>query len=254
MFYEQIHSSRHNYFMLSKNIGIDFSFPLHLHDNYEFIYVEEGVLRVGIGDASFEVSAGEGAWILPHQPHKFETPQHSRCWVMIFSSDHVPELKKMTANQNPYHPVIAVDIGGLYKKLQAAQNNPLRLRSILYALAATYCEGEKAPQLAAMDSHLIGKIVSYIDNHYTEPITLEEMSHALGYSYRYMSGVVNRFFNQPFPSIINRYRINYACDLLLNTDKDITEIALLCGFGSMRNFNRNFKSVMGVAPRLYRKK
>ena len=253
MFYEQMHSSTHHYFLLSQTISDDFSFPMHLHPNYEFMYVEEGVLRVGIGNVSFDVSAGEGALILPHQPHRFETPTHSRCRLIIFSSDYVPELKKITAEQNLYHPVISVNMPDFFEKLYVAQDNPLRLRSILYELAAKYCEGEKAPQLADESGDLIGKIVSYINAHYTEAITLEEMSHALGYSYRYMSGIVNRFFNQPFPTVINRYRINYACDLLLNTDKDITEIALLCGFGSVRNFNRGFKAIMGSAPRLYRK-
>ena len=134
----------------------------------------------------------------------------------------------------------------------SAEKNKLRIRSILYELAAQYFEGESAPYLVMDDSALVCRVVEYIDNHYMEPMTLEDLSTALGYSYRYMSGVVNRFFKLPLPRVVNRYRVNYACDLLTNTNTEITQIALICGFGSMRSFNRNFKAVVGISPREYR--
>ena len=55
MFYEQIHSSDKDYFWKSQNINHDFVFPLHLHQNYEFIYVEEGEMTVRICDKEFSV-------------------------------------------------------------------------------------------------------------------------------------------------------------------------------------------------------
>jgi len=140
----------------------------------------------------------------------------------------------------------------LKDRLCNVQDRPLRIRSALYELAALYCEGEEAPEVAGEDGALVCRVVEYIDSHYTEDITLEKIARTLGYSYRYMSGVINRFFGQPLPKVINRYRVNYACDLLLNTEEEITGISLLCGFGSVRNFNRNFKAVMGVSPREYR--
>jgi AraC-like DNA-binding protein len=78
------------------------------------------------------------------------------------------------------------------------------------------------------------------------------MSSDLGYNYRYVSGVVNKFFRLSFLGVVNRYRVNYACDLLVNTEKGITEISMICGFESTRSFNRNFRSITGVSPRDYR--
>lgn len=44
----------------------------------------------------------------------------------------------------------------------------------------------------------------------------------------------------------------HAADLLLTTDKRITEIAGLAGFAEISTFNRAFRSVMGIAPTEYR--
>ena len=251
MFYETKHSSKSNYVVFFKHPSINFDFPLHLHENYEFLYVEEGQMRVTVHHCEFDVCGGEGVLILPNQPHGFSTPEYCKSWIIIFSSDHIPELKRITAEQGLFHPVIRPGIDGLHGRLCDVEQDPLRLRSILYELAACYCDGEPAPQLAVKDRSLICKIVEYIDHHYTEEISLEQMSKALGYHYRYMSVMVNQFFHLPFPKVINRYRVNLACDLLAHSDKDITQIAYLCGFGSLRNFNRNFKVIMGITPREY---
>jgi len=252
MYYEQVRSSKSNYLKISPQVSENFVFPLHLHDSYEFICVEDGSLRVEINGFAFDVTKGYGALILPNQPHEFSTPEYSKSWLVIFSPDHIPEMKKLTSSKKPFCPVIKAENDRLRDDLLRAEKNPLRVRSILYELAARYFEGESAPQLAMDDGALVCRVVEYIDAHYKDPMTLEDMSTALGYSYRYMSGVVNRFFKQPLPKVVNRYRVNFACDLLANTDTEITQIALACGFGSMRSFNRNFKSVMEISPREYR--
>ena len=57
---------------------------------------------------------------------------------------------------------------------------------------------------------------------------------------------------KPFDSV--EYRINESVYILKNTNKKIIDIALDCGFNSLRTFNRNFKEVYGMTPNEYRKK
>ncbi len=233
---------------------INFAYPLHLHRTYEFICITEGVMRVEINGHEFDVRAGEGALILPNQPHAFSSPEQSCCWLAFFSSDHVPELKRITAESGLFHPVIKVPSADLHEQMLRLTESPLRLHAILYELAARYTEGESAPHLAVKNGDPVCRVVEYIDTHFSEAMTLEKMAKDLGYSYRYMSGVVNRFFKMPLPKVINRYRVNLACKLLRDTEDEITAIALRCGFGSMRNFNRSFKQLTGGSPREYRGK
>ena len=252
MFYEQIHSSDNDYFWMTPDINSDFVFPLHLHQNYEFIYVEEGEMTVRICDKEFTVRNGEGALIHPNQPHAFSTALHSKSWVVVFSHDHIPELRRAVHTDGAHHPVITLHDGALNRKIENAKNDPFRRRSILYLIAALYLENEKIEGLDIDSNSLVRKIADYLDLHYTEPITLEKMSNDLGYNYRYVSGVVNKFYRLSFLGVVNRYRVNYACDLLVNSEKGITEISMICGFESTRSFNRNFRSVMGTSPREYR--
>lgn len=55
-----------------------------------------------------------------------------------------------------------------------------------------------------------------------------------------------------FASFVNKYRIQFACELLKNSDEDVTQIAMKCGFSTIRNFNRVFKNEMGQTPKDYR--
>lgn len=52
---------------------------------------------------------------------------------------------------------------------------------------------------------------------------------------------------------IQQYRVNAAAQLLLETDRPITEIGLDAGFASPNYFNKAFKDQMGVSPRQFRK-
>ena len=53
---------------------------------------------------------------------------------------------------------------------------------------------------------------------------------------------------------LNRTRISRAMELLRNTDKSITEIAMECGFSNLTHFNRMFRKFAAESPRNYRKK
>ena len=250
MYYEKHPSSDNGFIFMMPNMHIDFTWPLHIHKNYEFIFVEEGDLIAEINGFEYKLCKGEGAFILSNQPHRYTTPKHSKSWTVIFSPDVIPELKQIV-KKCPFSPIIRLNNPDIRAKLLKYNNNPLRMRSILYDLAAIYCEGVSAPHLISDDGDVTIKIIQYISDHYAEPLTLKEISHSLGYNYRYISGIVNKLYKMPFPSIINSHRIHRSCALLDKGENSITEISMLCGFGSTRSFNRNFKSIMGITPKEY---
>ena len=55
-----------------------------------------------------------------------------------------------------------------------------------------------------------------------------------------------------FRKYLNLYRTEQACNLLRTTQKDISDIALDCGFQTLRSFNRAFKAATGLTPTQYR--
>ena len=62
----------------------------------------------------------------------------------------------------------------------------------------------------------------------------------------------NDNFGMNFSSYVNNYRVQLVKEYLLKTDLDITQISTMCGFGTIRNFNRIFKSICGLSPSEYR--
>lgn len=254
MYYENHPCSDNGFIYPSPDIHVNFTYPLHVHKNYEFIYVEEGTLFAEIGGSVQQLSAGDGALVLSNQPHSYTTPEHSKSWTLIFSPDLIPELKQIIAKKGPLSPIIHLNDPTVREMCLKNKNNVLQMRAFLYGLASTYCAGEPAPHLVSEDSDAAMKIIQYVCDHYSEPLTLEEISRTLGYNYRYLSGLINKFYNQPFSAIINRHRIYRARALLEKGEDSITDIAMLCGFGSTRSFNRNFKLVLGITPKEYKQK
>jgi AraC-like DNA-binding protein len=95
-------------------------------------------------------------------------------------------------------------------------------------------------------------VYSYIRENYFKPISLEAIS-----KIAHMSPIgFSRFFKQNcgagFIEYVNRVRTNKACYLLRETEYQIRDIALECGFESISNFNKQFRKTEGISPRDYR--
>jgi AraC-like DNA-binding protein len=93
---------------------------------------------------------------------------------------------------------------------------------------------------------------TYIRENYFRPISLETISRVTK-----MNPVAfSRFFKENcgtgFVEYLNRTRTNKACYLLKETDFQVQEIALECGFGSISNFNKQFRKSEGISPKSYR--
>ena len=97
----------------------------------------------------------------------------------------------------------------------------------------------------------LGEVLSHLEQHYMEPLTLDDLAHRAHLSRRQL----NRAFrnvtgNSPMDYLI-RLRINRACELLRLRQLNITEISLKVGFNDSNYFTRQFRRVMNGSPRTY---
>lgn len=97
------------------------------------------------------------------------------------------------------------------------------------------------------------RVTNYIDEHYTESISLDEVASQTGISRYYVSHLFKELMNTTFVGYVNELRLNRAAMLLVTTDKPIIEIASISGFNNLSNFNRAFKMHFGKTPSAYRK-
>lgn len=97
------------------------------------------------------------------------------------------------------------------------------------------------------------EIDNYIQNHYLEKITLDDLCLRFGLSKYHFIRVFKKYKNlSPYDYIIF-LRLNYAKILLVNSDKAIEEIALITNYDSSTSFIRAFKKATGLTPSILRK-
>ncbi len=102
--------------------------------------------------------------------------------------------------------------------------------------------------------HSVKKAIAYIEEKFSEPITLLEMSHVCGLSPKYFERIFKEMTGKPPMRYLNAYRVYKACTRLRMTDDPVTEIAYDCGFGDLSYFIKQFKAVYGLSPAAFRKK
>lgn len=93
--------------------------------------------------------------------------------------------------------------------------------------------------------------VAYIENHFSQPITMEELSHTSGYSDRQLIRIFQSAFGMTPSAYVTKLRLQKAKQLLESTDLSIGEVAWSCGFDDPNYFSRFFRKNTGASPKEY---
>lgn len=101
----------------------------------------------------------------------------------------------------------------------------------------------------------IHKVQDYIEQHIGQPLSIEELASAAGFSKYHFSRIFQGMLHEPLAHYVNRIRMERALFLLAHrADKNMTDIAYELGLSDSAVFSRAFKNYYGVSPREYRKK
>ena len=98
------------------------------------------------------------------------------------------------------------------------------------------------------------KIDRYLECHYYNKVSLEEISKSVGMSRTYFSIFFKTHYKEGFSDYLTRLRVEKASVLLLHTDKSLPAIAAETGFKTVQYFTRAFKKVKGDTPAAFRRK
>jgi AraC-like DNA-binding protein/ligand-binding sensor protein len=101
---------------------------------------------------------------------------------------------------------------------------------------------------ASLRSRTEERAFSYLRNHYTDPITLDDVANAACTSKRNLTRIFHANTGITVLNAIQDMRIEKAGALLREGDKTCTQIASECGFGSIQQFNRVFKKIKKCTP------
>jgi AraC-like DNA-binding protein len=107
----------------------------------------------------------------------------------------------------------------------------------------------------ALDEHAsarVQKIHEYVFNHFKDDIDHGELARLVGLSRSALSHFFRRTTGRTLTDFINEVRIGHACQLLINTTLNVSEIAFTCGFESLSHFNNIFRRSKTLNPTQFR--
>ncbi|MTI38930.1 AraC family transcriptional regulator [Fulvivirga lutimaris] len=101
------------------------------------------------------------------------------------------------------------------------------------------------------DQERINAIYDHVSDNYQKSITIDEMADIVNMTVPSFCRFFKRATNKTFSLFLNQYRISQACDLLIEKNLAVGEIAYQVGFQSATYFNSQFKKIVGQNPACY---
>lgn len=252
------------------------SYPLHWHTAIEIIMPFHNIYTVGINGQSITFREGDIFIIPPGTLHTLEAPAEGD--RLIIQLDYAPfcHLNGMDSLLHVLHPYKLIDKQENYALSENLTQCLLQVQaeyfeSSPYAEASIYSTlirffvllgrssmdaDSRFPNITAPKQHeYIEKflsVCSYINEHCTENLTIEELAARAGFSKFHFSRLFKQFTGYTYHAYLINKRVAYAEKLLIVPDLSITDVAMQSGFNSLSTFNRIFKEVKNCTPSEYK--
>lgn len=250
----------------------------HCHDEYELHLITATSGKAFVGDWIGPFEPGHVVLCGPRLPHNWislDIPPEgiaSRDLVIQFqhapleqASHTIPELAElMPMLERAKH---GIEFFGLSHSAQdhwhqvRSSKGLQRLTAFLYLMTElsrwTDYRLLSNMQMQGVDNDAeldqINAIVNRITDNVAQPLTAAQVAADLGMSESRFSRFFRRTTGNSFTDFVNQVRINRACQLLMSSDRYVTNICYDVGFNNVANFNRRFLELKGTTPTEFRK-
>ena len=240
---------------------IEWETPSHFHNGIELQYILEGEYDFSINGTEYKATKDEIVFVPSYHIHSdkknpnthtiilLATKEASVSFSDLFTKKRLPFLlQNKNFNKETIYPLLEYF---LPRTNQHANNTIMRgMFDILFSNLITEYKLEENTQTTS--AHLI-EVLKYIDTHYKEDLTLEEISNHFGYTTFYFSKLFKRLTTMTFSEYRALIRVQKVVKTLNeNKNLNLTYIALDCGFNSLSAFYRAFHKIYNIPPGQYK--
>ncbi|GAO42112.1 helix-turn-helix domain-containing protein [Flavihumibacter petaseus] len=262
--------------------SMPFFYPhLHRHDELQLTWIQRGEGTLVVGNNMHPFRSNEIYCIAPNQPHVFKSDPS------YFEDGSAKMVKAMTIFFNPNGKLqylldlaearsiktflqkhrngfaVPEEETGAITRLMTRISRDNGLEQLISFLELLRCftglqqltELSTFTDMAGVTEHegiRLGHIYHYIMDHYADQLTLEDVAKEAHMTPQAFCRYFKKRTRHTFVSFLNEVRIHEACKRLTDGAVDsISTIAYTCGFNSITNFNRVFKSIIGKSPSEY---
>lgn len=252
----------------------------HCHNFFELAYIKEGRATHILDGAETKIKSGTYFIVDYGKYHSFYSDGNEKLKLIncLFTAEFIDKslkncrefsellncyLLKYDCNilmHSPTKTIFRDDDGYVYeilKKMQKEYNRKsvaysellrIYLLEIIIHTLRKITDKEIRP-----NSDCVKRAMSYISENYNKDIRLCDIAQGESYSISHFSRKFHEATGMTFSEYLQRTRIKESCRLLLNTNKKVIEIAYLCGYKDINNFNMLFKKYTGLTPLSFRK-
>lgn len=253
-----------------------FQVPVHWHREVEIIYIEQGVLQISIGGQQYEGNAGDVFFVPPGELHLMGSEDlHVKYCAILFplrfisfqTEDFLEEQLLGPLRRDMLMFPHKIEEKAIEKKiakilvdlieLNQKKNTFLHIQTRIYLLQMIEILYKNNLFIKAQKERtdlLQREMLSYIQNHYQEKITLQDLAAQFHLSEKYVSRYFKQHFFLTFKQYIQHLRLTKAKELLESSEMSVLEVALTAGFPTVNYFIHTFKDMYGITPFQYKKK
>lgn len=270
--------SERDCFMIFTRTKKEFTYPVHIHAEYELNFIENGAgAKRVVGDSMEDIEDLELALITgPSLEHawlnnKCGSKEIKEITIQFHGdllNDHLLQknqfrtVKEMFEKAH-YGVVFSQETilkmkDRLYSLASEAQgaHSVLKLFGILYDLSLSPMRELSSrsfkSQEQSYDSRRIERAYNFMLENYNKEIRLADVADLVGMTEVAFSRFIKKRTGRNFIDSLNDIRLGHATRLLVDTTYSIVEICMVCGFNNLSNFNRIFKKKKGCTPREFR--
>lgn len=249
--------------------------PYHWQETTEILWIQTGLLNLKIQEKYYIGKAGDIIYINPRQLHEMQS-QTSDCsylafifplsWLQFAQMDEVSEIylspliernaQIITRLPSSVAQQVYTAFQEIYDNYCSNNGNWLIIKANLLHFYAclyqnnlvTYEQQEDSAQM-----RLLLEIALYMQTHYKEKLSLEQLGREFHMSPKYFSVFFQKHFSRNFTEYLSAIRIEHAKKMLVESDADMELISQQTGFSSGSYFIRIFRETLGLTPGQYRK-
>ena len=263
------------------SIPLDFTLvPLHWHAELEIVVIKKGTGLISVDFEKRTVSSGDIVFIRPGQLHSIEqngarkmeyeniilkpelliSGEADLCARQFITPLMKGELRCVTflTPAVPGYPEISDCLSRIDHLCEKRPDGyQLAVKGFLYQLVFLLLSHRQkkstSPALQTKSLEKIKTILKYVEEHYADHITIDDMAAITFYSKSHFMKFFKAHMGTGFIEYLNDYRLTIAERLLRTSDATVLEIAEKSGFDNLSYFNRMFKRKYGQSPGKQRK-
>ena len=249
----------------------------HDHNYYEIAVIISGPARHVLDGENVPVSAGDVLIVHPGAVHAYDETAEMEIVNLIFDSSRLslpqldgyslplfgkifPDAKNLYHSANPavhLNPEDLAETVRMIRKLEDELKNPLPgklfLCLALFMEIIAYLSRKSGEQNSARQANFrIGEAIRYMNRHYAEPVELKKLAKIANMSERSFFRHFHVSAGCSPVEYLLKIRLQHGCDLLINGNASIAEIAAECGFCDSNYFCKQFRRAFSVSPRTFR--